>query len=151
MRNPFYKILSKQLEDWGFVANNYDRCTLNKMVNYKQLTVQFHVDSLKCSHVKQPICVLDKLIDDLNDKFKTEKKKLLETEGLIHICIGLTISYEKKHQVMFTMYDYLEDILDKAPTDMGGINTPPPAKADLFTLDHKSLLLYRKQLTNSIG
>ena len=74
------------------MANDYDRCTFNKMVNGEQFTVQFHPDDHKCSHVEP--CILDKLIDDLNDKFKTEKRMMSETKGLIHDYLGLTISYE---------------------------------------------------------
>ena len=34
-----YKKLYKQLTQWDFVPNNYDHCTMNKMVNGSQLTV----------------------------------------------------------------------------------------------------------------
>lgn len=67
----FSKKLSKLLEECGFKPNDYDRCTFNKMVNGEQLTVQSHADKLQCSHIKQS--VPDELINDLNDKFKTEK------------------------------------------------------------------------------
>ena len=40
----FYNKLSKHLTDHGFVQNEYDMCTFNKMVNDEQITVQFHVD-----------------------------------------------------------------------------------------------------------
>ena len=56
----FYEKLSKQLEEWEFEPNDYDRCTFNKMVNGNQLTVLFHVDNLKCSYMEQ--YVLDELI-----------------------------------------------------------------------------------------
>ena len=46
----FYKKLSKHLRQHGFVCNNYDMCTFNKIVNGNQLMVQFHVDDLKASH-----------------------------------------------------------------------------------------------------
>ena len=46
----FYDKLSKHLTDHGFVQNEYDMCTFNKMVNDEQVTVQFHVDDLKVSH-----------------------------------------------------------------------------------------------------
>ena len=46
----FYNKLSKHLTDHGFVQNEYDMCTFNKMVNDEQITVQFHVDDLKVSH-----------------------------------------------------------------------------------------------------
>ena len=45
----FYNKLSKHLTDHGFVQNEYDMCTFNKIVNGKQITVQFHVEDLKVS------------------------------------------------------------------------------------------------------
>jgi hypothetical protein len=42
----FYEKLTKQLEDWEYEPNCYDRCTFNKMVNDSQITIQFHVDDL---------------------------------------------------------------------------------------------------------
>jgi hypothetical protein len=47
----FWEKLSKTLVEWGFEINPYDRCVANKMVNGKQLTVGWHVDDLKISHV----------------------------------------------------------------------------------------------------
>ena len=86
------------------------------------------MDDLKCFYVEQ--CVINELNNDLNDKFKTEKKLLPETKGLIHKYFGLTISYQEKHQVVFTMYDYLEDILDETPRDMNGAKTRTLAKIE---------------------
>jgi hypothetical protein len=43
----FYKKLSKQLIDWGYEPNCYDRCTFNKMIDGNQITIHFHVDDLK--------------------------------------------------------------------------------------------------------
>ena len=62
--------------------------------------------------------ILGSLVDDLNDKFKIEKKILVETKGLIHNYLGLTIDYSKKNYAIFTMYDYLEDIMKEAPEAM---------------------------------
>ena len=36
----------------GFVVNPYDPCVANKMVNGSQMTVTWHVDDLKLSHVE---------------------------------------------------------------------------------------------------
>lgn len=68
----------------------------------------------------------------------------LETKGLIHKYLRLITSYHKKHQVVFIMYDYLEDILDEAPVDIDGTNTRFPAKANMVTNDRESPLLNRK-------
>ena len=63
----FYNKFSKHLANHGFVQNEYDMCTFNKMVNGEQITVQFHVDDLKVSHKEQS--VLDDFLKDLRDEF----------------------------------------------------------------------------------
>ena len=78
----FCQKLSGQLYEWGYKYNPYDPCTFNKMVRGKQLTIQFHVDDLKCSHMEQSI--LNYLVKELNDVFCTSKKELVETKGDIH-------------------------------------------------------------------
>jgi hypothetical protein len=54
----FYKKLAADLQGYGFEINPYDPCVANKMVNSKQLTVPWHVDDLKISHMEP------KLVDD---------------------------------------------------------------------------------------
>ena len=49
----FYKLLRKKLEDDGFVVNPYDPCVAIKEVNGSQMTVTWHVDDLKVSHVNE--------------------------------------------------------------------------------------------------
>ena len=44
--NPTYS-----LQLWGFKINLYGWCVAKKIVNNKQLTVVWHVDDLKTSHV----------------------------------------------------------------------------------------------------
>ena len=39
------------IEEHGFVFNNYDPCVANNMINGKQQTVRFHADDLMSSHV----------------------------------------------------------------------------------------------------
>ena len=63
----FYKKLSKHLTENGFVMNEYDHCTFNRMVHGEQLMVQFHVDDLKASHMEQ--AVLDEFLNTLRSEF----------------------------------------------------------------------------------
>ena len=128
--------------DWGYEQNPYDLYTFNKMISGEQLTMKFHVDDLKCFHLDQS--VLDNLVGELNDVFHTSKKELAETKGNIHEYLGLTIDFSgkyntsdpnKKGQVVFTMYDHIEDIINSAPPDMRGI-APDPARSKLFNV-HK--------------
>jgi hypothetical protein len=138
----FYEKLSKQLVDWGYEINCYDRCTFNKMIDGNQITIQFHVDDLKLSHKKQS--VIDDVLNDLNDTFGTAKKPLAATTGDIHDYLGITIDYSEKGKVKFTMYDYLEDILGDMPNDMKG-TAPTPASDHLFDVDEESPGLNEKE------
>jgi hypothetical protein len=97
----FYEKLFKQLMDWDYVPNCYDRCTINKMINGNQITIQFHVDYLKISHMDQS--VIDSVLNDLNNKFGTSKKPLAATTGLVHDYLGITIDYGEENKVEFTI------------------------------------------------
>ena len=69
----FYEKLRAQLIEWGFTENHYDHCTFNKMVEGKQLTVQYHVDDLKISSTNEE--AVNNMIKDLNGKFRTKAKE----------------------------------------------------------------------------
>ena len=76
----FYNKLVADLEAYGFTINPYDPCVGNKMVNGKQLTVTWHVDDLKISHIKSK--VVTGLIEYLGSIYRKmhgshEKKTLL--------------------------------------------------------------------------
>ena len=47
----FYLKFVKNLKSIGFVLNTYNPCVANKIVDGAQLTVLWHVDDLKVSHV----------------------------------------------------------------------------------------------------
>ncbi len=47
----FYLKLVADLEGQGFQLNPYDPCVANKIVNGTQMTMTFHVDDIKISHV----------------------------------------------------------------------------------------------------
>jgi hypothetical protein len=47
----FYRKLVVDLEDFGFKLNPYDPCVVNKNINSTQMTVYWHVDDLKVSHI----------------------------------------------------------------------------------------------------
>lgn len=46
----FWKLLSKTLNEWGFITNPYDPCVINKQIEGSQCTILWHVDGLKISH-----------------------------------------------------------------------------------------------------
>lgn len=139
----FYNKLSKQLEYWGFEKNDYDKCTWNKTVDGKKLTVQAHVDDLIALHKDQ--CVLDNFIRELNGVFGKEKK-LEETKGDVHEYLRIAIEFSMPGNVVFTMFNYLEDIIVEAPLDL---KVEPKHKTTaskkLFSIDSNSPLLCKEK------
>ena len=110
------------------------------MINGKQLTIKFYVEDLKCSHLKQS--VFNDLVRELNEVFCTSKNKLAETKGDINEYLGLTIDFngrynandpDKKRRVIFALYNYIEDTIDSAPPNIGGI-APDPIRSKLFSV-----------------
>jgi hypothetical protein len=66
----FYLKLRADLEEFGFKLNDYDPCVANKMANGKQMTVTFHVDDLKISHVEE--FELTKMVIWLGKKYRNK-------------------------------------------------------------------------------
>ena len=48
----FYLKLRGELEEKDYVMNPYGPCVANIMIDGSQYTVIWHVDDLKCSHMK---------------------------------------------------------------------------------------------------
>jgi hypothetical protein len=96
----FWEWLSRQLVDWGFTPNPYDSCVVNKMVDGKQLTVAWHVDDLKISHVSAK--VVDDLIANLDSEFGKETP-LSKSRGKVHDYLGMTLDFSVPGQVTVTI------------------------------------------------
>jgi hypothetical protein len=127
----FWKKLTAVLVSWGFVVNPYDWCVMNKMINGKQCTVLWHVDDLKISHVDP--AVVTNVLNHLDQEFGNEAP-LTVTRGKVHDYLGMTIDYSTKGKVKFIMTDYITEMLDESPDDMGG-ESPTPAGDHLFTIN----------------
>lgn len=87
-------------------------------MNGYHCTIQVHVDNLKLSHVQPD--ELNKIIGQLNDVFESNGDLLTPSYGRIHEYLGMTIDWSNKNNVVFIMYDYLEDILAEAPANFDG-------------------------------
>ena len=79
----FYEKFTDNLKSKGFSVNPYDPCVWNKMVNGKQLTIVFHVDDCKLSHIDS--MVLDDTIEwlrqDCESIFKDGSGKMKVSQG----------------------------------------------------------------------
>ena len=59
--------LTEALLSYSFELNPYDLCTVNKMVNSEQLTICWHADDLKSSHINPK--VNDEFLQWIKDTF----------------------------------------------------------------------------------
>ena len=118
-------------------------CTFNKMVNGEQITIQFHVDNLKVSHKDH--AVLDEFLYDLRSEFGQEDE-LTENKGLVHKYLGITIDYLIAGKMVFTMYDYLEDMIFQAADDLKNSHSYYPGYDQLFKVDQNSPGLSQKDV-----
>ena len=120
------------LEVNGFQPNPFEPCWYNKMVNGHQLSVIFHVDDLKVSH-KDP-----KVVDDFFQLLDSEYGKevpLTVSRGKVHVYLGFTIDYSTPGQVAFTMFDFLQKMLNEFPDKDSTFEYATPAANKLFTVD----------------
>ena len=125
----FWEKLSKQLIDvWGFTPNKYDDCVVNKIINGQQMTVVWHVDDLKVSHVDEK--EVDKFIKQMEAEFGTEAP-LSISRGKVHDYLGMNLDFCVEGEVWINMEHYIDMMLHDAPKDMNGVSSTPAA-AHLF-------------------
>ena len=118
----FYNKLRSDLEGNGFVVNPYDPCVANKDANGKQMTVIWHVDDLKLSHVDE----------SENTKFAKWMKtmygeKLTVHRGKIHDYLGMDMDWSKDGKVTISMIEYLYRILDEFIDEITKTSATPSA------------------------
>ena len=137
-----YTKLTNNLTEWGFTMNPYDACVWNKTIDGEQMTVLFHVDDGLVTHV-DPGRVTE-FIKQLQDIYgKTDP--LTITRGKKHEYLGMSIDFSTPGQVMISMYDYVQKLINKLPNDMVG-NKPTAAPEYLFKTDGvDSTLLLKSQ------
>jgi hypothetical protein len=140
----FWEWLSRQLVDWGFALNPYDSCVVNKMVDNKQLTVVWHVDDLKISHVSAK--VVDDFIADLDSEFGKETP-LSKSREKVHDYLGMTLDFSVPGQVTITMIDYIKMICMDLPKGMIG-TAATPATNHLFQVDDENAAPLDKDSTD---
>ena len=135
----YYRKFVKSLTDIGFELNPYDPCVANKMIKGSQMTICFHVDDCKLSHLKRK--VVDKIIKYLRKEyesiFEDGSGKMKVSRGKVHSYLGMTLDFTKKGEVKISMFDFVEEILTAfakaAPTSAGTKSTAAPS--NLFTVD----------------
>ena len=127
----FWRKFTKQITEWGFTVNPYDWCVANKMVRGSQLTIAWHVDDLKISHVDKE--VLEDLIKQLDGPFRNDGPLMIH-QGKKHDYLGMWLDYLLDGKVQVQIYDYIDNMLADLPEDMHGTVTSPAAD-HLFTMN----------------
>jgi hypothetical protein len=109
------------------------------MVRGKQLTICWHVDDLKVSHVMPK--VMDRMIECLRKEhestFEDGSGAVEVSRGKIHKHLGMTLDYDVRGQVSVTMFDHLDDTLtvfEKIEPNGGGTKTSA-APTNPFTVN----------------
>jgi Reverse transcriptase (RNA-dependent DNA polymerase) len=133
----FWEKLSKKLQEWGFKANGYDSCVVNKIVNGKQLTVAWHVDDLKISHVD--VAVVDEFLEQLDNEFGQEAP-MNKSRGKIHDYLGMVLDFSQPGAMKVDMSEYVKMVLHELPDEMIGTATTPAASY-LFDINGDSEIL----------
>ncbi|GAX19421.1 hypothetical protein FisN_4Lu403 [Fistulifera solaris] len=132
----FYKNISSFLVDeLGFTINPYDSCVANKTIDGKQCTICWHVDDLMITHVDQK--VLDDIAEKFNNKYGSPEAPVTATRGEVHDYLGMTLDFSEDGKVQFRMDDYVENLLNEAPSDFEGTSVTP-ATANLFTVNDQA-------------
>ena len=111
----FWEKLTKKLLEWGFTPNQYDPCVMNKTIDNTQLTVAWHVDDLKVSHVSSK--VVDQFIVDMEGEFGKEAP-LNQSRGKMYDYLGMMLDFTNPGEVTITMVDYIKGVLYDAPKEM---------------------------------
>ena len=115
----FYRKLWTDLSGRGFEVNPYDPCVANMSVNGKQLTVCWHVDDLKMSHMDEG--VLTDLIGWLEKKYG----ELRISRGQKHEYLGMEMDFSSRGEVKFGMDAYVKGVCDDFPEPLGrAVETP---------------------------
>lgn len=135
----YYKKFVASLEGIGFELNPYEPCVANKIIEGKQMTICFHVDDCKLSHVNTK--VMDKMIEWLKQEyeciFEDGSGEMAVSRGKKHKYLGMTLDYSVKGEVKITMLDYVEEIItafEKADPKVSGTKSSA-APDDLFKVD----------------
>jgi hypothetical protein len=106
----FYLKLVDELIADGFELNPYDPCVANKMGNGKQMTVCWHVDDLKVSHVDD--IELTKFVHRIA---KIYGDQITVKRGCVHDYLGMDLDYSLDGKVRVSMIRYVDKVLKDFP------------------------------------
>jgi hypothetical protein len=92
--------------------------------------VRFHVDDLKSSHADPK--VNDNFLSWLNSRYG-KHGEVKATRGKVHSYLEMTFEYSEDG-VTVDMRDYVKNMFEEFPIDLGGETAKTPAEENLFVI-----------------
>jgi hypothetical protein len=114
----FYRKLVVDLENAEFKMNPYDPCVANKTINSTQMTVCWHVDDLKVSHIDPQ--EVTKIRDWLSVTYRVS---VATHQGKVHDYLGMIFDFSKKGKMMVHMIEYIKNINANFPEEITASKT----------------------------
>ena len=98
-----------------FELNPYNPCITNKTINGKQLTLLWHVDDIKISHIdKQVIFNFIKWLKKTYKHIFEDVSGVMKVScGKFHIYLGMQLNLSMQGQVSVTMNLYIQAMFDE--------------------------------------
>jgi len=115
--------LTSELEDYGFEVNPHDPCVTNKMINGKQMTVTWHVDDLKISHMDSD--EVTKCIDHFK---KIYGEGMTIYRGKVHAYLGMDLDFSTPKVLKIGMIKYVKKVIEELPEQMKSVAVTPDAE-----------------------
>ncbi len=115
----YYKKFVKSLKSKGFKLNPYDPYVASKQVKGEQLTVCFHLDDCKISHLIPNIVakIIEWLQTEYENLFEYGTGQMKVQHGKTHKYLGMSLYFSHVNQCRVTMIDCIDEIVvayDKA-------------------------------------
>jgi hypothetical protein len=117
-----------------YKLNPYNSCLANKAINGSQMTIVWHIDNLKLSHVSET--VLDEEIMWL----ETIYGSLVGSKGNCHTYLGMDMHFHN-NKLQISMTGYLHKIVDEFQFEIMGKTASTPAAPHLFDKDKNTIPL----------
>ena len=121
--------------------NPYDPCIANKIRNGKQMTVTWHVDDLKISHMES-----DEVTTCIEHFRKIYGNRMTVHCGKVHTYLGMDLDFSSPKVLKIGMIKYIKKILKEFPEEIKSV-AATPAVEHLFEVykDSKDKLLPEEQ------
>ena len=99
----FWQKLSKQFIDvWGYAPNKYNSLVVNKMINGHQMTVVWHVNDLKVSHIDTR--EVEKFVQQMEETFGKDTP-LTVSCGQVHNYLGIVGASQQLLEILLRYID----------------------------------------------